>query len=118
MDGHPISFGPYRLVAAQRLLLAGDKPVRLGSSAFVPPSEHTYLKAPITADVSARVHVSGCMRYCYPHNSSVSSVVHEDSRLELPPWIGAEVTGRAEYYNSSLVARPYCRWTAPASAAP
>lgn len=35
---------------------------------------------------------------------------HEDSRLELPPWIGAEVTGRAEYYNSSLAAQPFCQW--------
>src|ERR1700680_2253429 len=34
MDGHAISFGPYRLLAAQRLLLEGDKPVRLGSRAF------------------------------------------------------------------------------------
>src|SRR6478736_615897 len=33
--GEPaISFGPFRLVAAQRLLLEGDKPVRLGSRAF------------------------------------------------------------------------------------
>src|SRR5271169_4696856 len=29
-----ISFGPFRFVAAQRLLLEGDKPVRLGSRAF------------------------------------------------------------------------------------
>src|ERR1700686_4534624 len=29
-----ISFGPYRLLAAQRLLLEGDKPVRFGSRAF------------------------------------------------------------------------------------
>jgi adenylate cyclase len=36
---------------------------------------------------------------------------HEDSRPELPPWIGAEVTGRAEYYNSSLAARPFRQWT-------
>ncbi len=34
MDGHAISFGPYRLIAARRLLLEGDKPVRLGSRAF------------------------------------------------------------------------------------
>jgi predicted ATPase/DNA-binding winged helix-turn-helix (wHTH) protein len=34
MDGHVISFGPFRLLAAQRLLLEGDKPVRLGSRAF------------------------------------------------------------------------------------
>src|SRR5277367_1134168 len=34
MDGQPISFGPYRLLAPQRLLLEGDKPVRLGSRAF------------------------------------------------------------------------------------
>src|SRR5277367_5302956 len=34
MDGSAISFGPYRLVATRRLLLEGDKPVRLGSRAF------------------------------------------------------------------------------------
>src|SRR5882724_842438 len=34
MDGHAISFGPFRLLAEQRLLLDGDKPVRLGSRAF------------------------------------------------------------------------------------
>src|ERR1700755_332722 len=33
-DGHAISFGPFRFIAAQRLLLEGDKPVRLGSRAF------------------------------------------------------------------------------------
>src|SRR5438477_3265689 len=34
MDDGAISFGPFRLLAAQRLLLEGDKPVRLGSRAF------------------------------------------------------------------------------------
>jgi predicted ATPase/DNA-binding winged helix-turn-helix (wHTH) protein len=34
VDGRVISFGPYRLLAAERLLLEGDKPVRLGSRAF------------------------------------------------------------------------------------
>jgi predicted ATPase/DNA-binding winged helix-turn-helix (wHTH) protein len=34
MDGNVIAFGPFRLLAAQRLLLEGDKPVRLGSRAF------------------------------------------------------------------------------------
>jgi DNA-binding winged helix-turn-helix (wHTH) protein len=34
MDGHAISFGPFRLLAGQRLLLEGDKAVRLGSRAF------------------------------------------------------------------------------------
>ena len=34
MDGHAISFGPFRLVTARRLLLEGDKPVRLGGRAF------------------------------------------------------------------------------------
>ena len=33
-DGRAISFGPFRLLTAQRLLLEGDKPVRLGSRAF------------------------------------------------------------------------------------
>src|SRR5262249_31127157 len=34
MDGEAILFGPFQLLAAQRLLLEGDKPVRLGSRAF------------------------------------------------------------------------------------
>jgi predicted ATPase/DNA-binding winged helix-turn-helix (wHTH) protein len=34
MDGRAISFGPFRLLAAERLLLEGDKPVRLGGRAF------------------------------------------------------------------------------------
>jgi DNA-binding winged helix-turn-helix (wHTH) protein len=34
MDGHTVSFRPFRLLAGQRLLLEGDKPVRLGSRAF------------------------------------------------------------------------------------
>jgi predicted ATPase/DNA-binding winged helix-turn-helix (wHTH) protein len=34
MDGDALSFGPFRLFAGQRLLLAEDKPVRLGSRAF------------------------------------------------------------------------------------
>jgi predicted ATPase/DNA-binding winged helix-turn-helix (wHTH) protein len=34
MDEHAISFGPYRLLASQRLLLEGEQPVRLGSRAF------------------------------------------------------------------------------------
>jgi DNA-binding winged helix-turn-helix (wHTH) protein len=34
MDGGVISFGPFRLLAGQRLLLEGDKPLRLGNPAF------------------------------------------------------------------------------------
>jgi predicted ATPase/DNA-binding winged helix-turn-helix (wHTH) protein len=34
MVGRAISFGPFRLLAEQRLLLEGDQPVRLGSRAF------------------------------------------------------------------------------------
>src|SRR6266478_5841410 len=34
MNGQAISFGPFRLLPAQRLLLEDDQPVRLGSRAF------------------------------------------------------------------------------------
>jgi DNA-binding winged helix-turn-helix (wHTH) protein len=34
MDEPAISFSPFRLFASQRLLLEGDRPVRLGSRAF------------------------------------------------------------------------------------
>jgi adenylate cyclase len=36
---------------------------------------------------------------------------HEDQRVELPAWIGAEVTGQPLYYNSSLVQHPFCSWS-------
>ena len=38
---------------------------------------------------------------------------HERQPIELPPWIGAEITGQQQYYNSSLVQRPYCTWSQP-----
>jgi hypothetical protein len=31
--------------------------------------------------------------------------------IELPPWIGREITGQPQYYNSSLVQRPFCSWS-------
>src|SRR6267143_1433846 len=34
MNGRAISFGPFRLLAERRMLLEGDKSVRLGSRAF------------------------------------------------------------------------------------
>jgi adenylate cyclase len=41
---------------------------------------------------------------------------HEDQHIELPPWVGGEITGQPQYYNSSLVQRPFCSW--PRRAAP
>ena len=35
----------------------------------------------------------------------------EHQRVELPSWVGAEVTGQAEYYNGSLAQRSFCTWT-------
>ncbi|MDB5155314.1 MAG: hypothetical protein JWR50_21 [Mucilaginibacter sp.] len=34
----------------------------------------------------------------------------EDEQFELPPWIGSEVTGQDQYYNSSLSHRPFKTW--------
>jgi adenylate cyclase len=36
---------------------------------------------------------------------------YEHQHVELPPWIGPEVTGQPQYYNSSLVQRPFCSWS-------
>jgi CYTH domain-containing protein len=36
----------------------------------------------------------------------------EDQLIELPDWIGEEVTGDPRYFNSNLVARPYSTWGA------
>ena len=34
----------------------------------------------------------------------------EDQRIELPPWIGEEVTGDPRYFNSNLIAHPFSKW--------
>jgi adenylate cyclase len=34
----------------------------------------------------------------------------EDYPVELPPWIGQEVTGQSQFYNGSLAMRPFREW--------
>lgn len=34
----------------------------------------------------------------------------EDQKVELPDWIGQEVTGKPEYFNSNLTKKPYKTW--------
>jgi adenylate cyclase len=36
---------------------------------------------------------------------------HEHQDIEFPRWVGAEITGRRQYYNSSLAQRPFCSWS-------
>jgi adenylate cyclase len=35
----------------------------------------------------------------------------ENQHVELPAWIGEEVTGRAQYYNSFLAQHPFSAWS-------
>ena len=42
---------------------------------------------------------------------------HEDQHVDLPGWIGAEITGQRAYYNSALVERPFSTWSIGADAA-
>jgi adenylate cyclase len=35
---------------------------------------------------------------------------HEHQHIDLPPWIGLEVTGRPQYYNGFLAQRPFSSW--------
>lgn len=37
----------------------------------------------------------------------------EEQHVPLPAWVGEEVTGQAEYYNSRLAAKPFSRWGNP-----
>lgn len=37
-------------------------------------------------------------------------VPNEETPISLPDWVGEEVTGQKKYYNSHLIANPYCRW--------
>jgi CYTH domain-containing protein len=34
----------------------------------------------------------------------------EEARVELPPWVGREVSDDPRYYNASLVEHPYSEW--------
>jgi adenylate cyclase len=36
----------------------------------------------------------------------------EDERIEIPPWIGKEVSGDLRYFNSYLSEHPYTQWDA------
>jgi adenylate cyclase len=35
----------------------------------------------------------------------------EQQHIELPSWIGREITGQAQYYNGSLAVHPFCAWS-------
>lgn len=35
----------------------------------------------------------------------------EDQDIEMPPWIGEEVTGDPRYFNANLVRHPYSTWS-------
>jgi adenylate cyclase len=39
---------------------------------------------------------------------------HESQSVELPPWVGAEITGQPRYYNSNLSREPFQLWHTPA----
>jgi CYTH domain-containing protein len=37
--------------------------------------------------------------------------LHDDRQtVELPPWVGAEVSGDPRYFNSNLIKNPYTQW--------
>lgn len=35
---------------------------------------------------------------------------NKDEKVNLPPWIGEEVTGEVNYYNANLITNPYKYW--------
>jgi adenylate cyclase len=37
-------------------------------------------------------------------------LLDENHQIELPPWIGSEVTGQDRYYNGTLAQHPYGSW--------
>lgn len=42
---------------------------------------------------------------------------NQNHQIELPPWIGSEVTGQDGYYNGTLAQRSYRSWSHPNAAA-
>jgi adenylate cyclase len=43
---------------------------------------------------------------------------HEHQHIDLPPWIGLEVTGRPQFYNGFLAQRSFSSWPYEVSAMP
>ena len=39
-----------------------------------------------------------------------AELTHEDERFEKPDWLGEEVTGQVQYYNSQLSIKPFKEW--------
>lgn len=37
-------------------------------------------------------------------------LTNENQKIELPDWIGEEVTGDPRYFNSNLIKHPYTKW--------
>lgn len=37
-------------------------------------------------------------------------LTHEDQEFDIPDWIGKEVTGNPDYYNASLIKKPFSKW--------
>ena len=37
-------------------------------------------------------------------------LLDENHQIELPPWVGSEVTGQDRYYNGALAQHPYVSW--------
>lgn len=37
-------------------------------------------------------------------------LTHEDQKIDIPEWIGEEVTGNPDYYNASLIKKPFSKW--------
>jgi len=35
---------------------------------------------------------------------------HQEQQVDLPAWVAAEITHDPRYFNSNLIANPYCRW--------
>jgi len=36
---------------------------------------------------------------------------HEDQEIDMPPWVGKEVTGDPKYFNANLIVSPFVRWS-------
>ena len=70
-------------------------------------SENSRSRAPIRSPHSPNAPVAMLIQRAYS--------VQDFQVVGGPSWIGTEVTGRAEYYNSSLVARPFRSWAAGAN---
>ena len=133
VSGTPLRQGyMYTAKGVVRVRVAGDKAyLTIKSGGLIRRMEYEYAIPVPDADVlleqMCQPYILEKTRYDIPHGGHIISVDQfhgvndglvvaeielqsEDEAIELPEWIGEEVSLDGRYHNSNLVKHPFCDW--------